>query len=84
MDEAGVWQGDCDEGLDERMLTAEPVWVETEEEEVAHWRCDVLEQAGYAPPTACVLALRQDVDLYMAVDLARNGCSEQLALRILL
>ena len=54
-----------------------------EEELVEHWRYEQLVQAGYDGTTAARLAARNDVDLHLAVDLLRNGCSLATALRIL-
>ena len=56
----------------------------TEEERVECWRAEELERAGYDPVAAVRLAIRHYVDLHLAVDLLRRGCSPELALRILL
>jgi hypothetical protein len=52
--------------------------------EEERWRIDELERAGYDGRAARTLAARHDVDLHRAVDLLRNGCSLELALKILL
>jgi hypothetical protein len=57
---------------------------EAENERVERWRAEALERAGYDPTTAAVLAIRADVDLHRAAALLENGCSPELALRILL
>ena len=43
-----------------------------------------LERAGYPPAAAAKLAARHDVDLHLAIDLVRQGCSHEMALSILL
>ena len=58
--------------------------VETETERVERWRIEELERAGYDAVQAQVLARRQEVDLHRAVDLVVQGCTPELALRILL
>jgi hypothetical protein len=62
--------------------------VETEIHEehglVEAWRAEQLEQAGYGAVAACELAMRQDVDLHVAVRLLSQGCPTELALKILL
>ncbi len=58
-----------------------------EEREVARlyaWRLGELSSAGYDDDAAARLAARSDVDLHRACDLFRRGCSQELALRILL
>jgi len=57
---------------------------ESELTQVERWRIDELERAGYDPRAAMMLAARHDVDLHRAVDLLRQGCSTELALKILL
>ena len=57
---------------------------ETEFERVQAWRAEELERAGYPPAAAAKLAARQDVDLHLAIDLVRQGCSHDVALSILL
>ena len=51
---------------------------------VEAWRTEQLEHAGYGSQDAAKLARRPDVDLHVAVELVRRGCSAELALRILL
>ena len=56
----------------------------SEVERVERWRAAELERAGYSGEEAARLAARHDVDLHRAVELLENGCSPELALRILL
>ncbi len=63
----------------ELTITREP-----EAERVLKWRCEELERAGYDRLAARELAARKDVDLHVAVRLARGGCPAPTALRILL
>jgi hypothetical protein len=51
---------------------------------VEAWRAEQLETAGYGAQDAAELAMRQDVDLHVAVGLLSQGCPADLALRILL
>jgi hypothetical protein len=60
------------------------VQVETEIERIEGWRAEELERAGYPAAAAEKLAVRHDVDLHVAGDLLRSGCSVDLALEILL
>jgi hypothetical protein len=48
------------------------------------WRAEELERAGFDAESATLLSVRHDIDLHKAVDLARAGCTPDLALRILL
>jgi hypothetical protein len=57
---------------------------QTEIERIERWRAEELERAGYEPRAAGRLAVRHDVDLHTAVDLLERGCSQDLALKILL
>jgi hypothetical protein len=57
---------------------------DTELERVQAWRAEELERAGYPSAAAAKLAARLDVDLHLAIDLVRNGCSPDVALSILL
>jgi hypothetical protein len=57
---------------------------QTEEERVAHWRLEQLLRAGYDETAALILADLVHVDLHEAVDLVRQGCAPDTALRILL
>jgi hypothetical protein len=52
--------------------------------DVLAWRMERLHQAGYSPLTAIRLAEHPEIDLHVAVDLLKNGCQPQLAVRILL
>lgn len=61
--------------------TADP---ETEQEGVEHWRYDELVRAGYDVEAAEAIAVCADVDLHDAVALIREGCSQAVALKILL
>ena len=56
----------------------------SELEQVERWRATELERAGYPADAAARIASRHDVDLHVAVGLMRRGCSQQLALSILL
>jgi hypothetical protein len=56
----------------------------TEIERIERWRAEALERAGYSPDAAREIAARLDVDLHRATDLLAQGCSQDLALRILL
>ncbi|HVS85250.1 MAG TPA: hypothetical protein VHD91_06435 [Gaiellaceae bacterium] len=58
--------------------------VETELERVERWRAEALERAGYDSDAAKALAARLEVDLHRAIELLENGCTPELALRILL
>ena len=53
-------------------------------DDVISWRREQLRAAGYGWAEACRLAERTDVDLHLATDLLRNGCTSETALRILL
>ena len=57
---------------------------ETELERVERWRAEELERAGYELSSAAVLAASSRVDLHLAIELRAAGCSEDLALQILL
>ena len=56
----------------------------TEIERIERWRAEALERAGYSSDAAREIAARLDVDLHKATDLLAQGCSQDLALRILL
>ena len=58
--------------------------VGTEIERIEQWRAEALERAGYEPRAAAELAARLDIDLHLASDLLAAGCSEELALQILI
>ena len=66
------------------MSTADVIYAETEEQRIEGWRMEALERAGYDRRSAAVLACRKDVDLHQAMSLLKNGCTPELALRILL
>ena len=56
----------------------------TEIERIERWRSEALERAGYEPRIAAELASRLDIDLHLATDLLAAGCSQELAVQILL
>lgn len=58
--------------------------VETELERVERWRAEALERAGYGPADARAIAAHLEVDLHRAIELLENGCTPELAVRILL
>ncbi len=58
--------------------------VGTEIERIEQWRAEALERAGYEPDAAAELAARLDIDLHLASDLLAAGCSQELALQILI
>lgn len=58
--------------------------VETELERVERWRAEELERAGYELSAAAVLAASPGVDLHLAVELLARGCSQDVAMQILL
>lgn len=60
------------------------VEVATEEHRVLAWRLEELARAGYDRLSAWEIAERGDVDLHVAVELARAGCPATTARRILL
>jgi hypothetical protein len=66
------------------MSTADVAYTETEEQRIESWRMEALERAGYGRRASAILACRKDVDLHQAISLLQNGCSPELALRILL
>jgi len=55
-----------------------------EEEAVMEWRFDQLVRSGYDVDAAAAVAAHFEVDLHRAEELLANGCSAELALRILL
>ena len=55
----------------------------SEHERVLDWRFDALEEAGFNPVAALVLA-KSAVDLHAAANLLASGCPHDTALRILL
>jgi hypothetical protein len=58
--------------------------VETELERVERWRTEELIRAGYDPGSAAQLAADHTVDLHRAAEMLSQGCSPELALKILL
>jgi hypothetical protein len=60
------------------------VVVDAEVERIEAWRTEELRRAGYDRRAAREVASRHDVDLHVAVDLVRRGCTQDLALQILL
>jgi hypothetical protein len=65
-------------------MTAAETEVLDETVQVEAWRAEQLELAGYGAAAAAELALRQDVDLHVAVEMLSRGCAPELALKILL
>lgn len=57
---------------------------DTELEKIERWRAEELGRAGYGTRAAGRLAARHDVDLHLAVELLDQGCSPELAIKILL
>lgn len=57
---------------------------EGEELKVFSWRAEELVRAGYDDDAATRLALCKRVDLHEAIELLKTGCSQELALQILL
>jgi hypothetical protein len=57
--------------------------IDPEAELVRAWRIEELVRAGYTPEHAQELADLNYVDLHLATSLVRQGCSSELALRIL-
>jgi hypothetical protein len=57
--------------------------LDAEAELVRSWRLEELERAGYAADQARELAELTYVDLHLATDLLRSGCSPELAFKIL-
>lgn len=51
---------------------------------VEQWRHDVLLAAGYPKALAKTIAACHDIDLHQAVHLTEQGCTPQLAAKILL
>ena len=65
-------------------MTAAETAIRDETDLVEAWRAEQLEVAGYGAAAAAELAGRQDVDLHVAVEMLKHGCSPELALKILL
>jgi hypothetical protein len=55
-----------------------------ETDPVEAWRAEQLELAGFGAAAAAELAMRQDIDLHAAIEMVSRGCSQELALKILL
>jgi hypothetical protein len=74
------------ESRNEKKMSAANVTtrVDTETELVEQWRHEALWRAGYDAEAAVVLAASHDVDLHLAVELLERGCTQELALQILL
>jgi hypothetical protein len=51
---------------------------------VRRWRLQELVRAGYDPADALVLSGQPEIDLNLAIDLVKHGCSTRTAVRILL
>ena len=67
------------------MTAAEAGLIEdTELGRIEAWRTEELRRAGYDYRAAKTVATRHDVDLHLAVDLLRQGCPPEVALKILL
>ena len=66
------------------MTTAAETEIRDETVLVEGWRAEQLELAGFGAPAAAELAARRDVDLHVATGLLTDGCSPELALKILL
>lgn len=72
--------------MEATMATAELneiVEAASEAKRVTAWRLEQLVQAGYDEASAAELAQRLDIDLHVAEQLPRSGCSTELALQIL-
>lgn len=57
---------------------------EGDAQQVFLWRRARLERAGFDAASAEAIAERLDIDLHLATDLLREGCTPETALRILL
>jgi ABC-type phosphate/phosphonate transport system substrate-binding protein len=65
-------------------MTAAETEIRDETDLVEAWRAEQLELAGFGAAAAAQLAARPDVDLHGAIELLRDGCPAELALKILL
>jgi hypothetical protein len=65
-------------------MTAAETEIREEVDLVQIWRAEQLELAGYNAAAAAQLAARHDVDLHGAIELLSDGCTAELALKILL
>ena len=66
------------------VTAAEMHITESENDRVVRWRAEALERAGYEATAAAELAAHPEVDLHRATALIEQGCTPELALRILL
>jgi hypothetical protein len=66
------------------VMTAAETEIRDETNLVEAWRAEQLELAGYGAAAAAELAARHDVDLHGAIGMLSQGCSPELALKILL
>ena len=57
---------------------------ETDIDRIVGWRLEELRRAGYDDSAAMAIAADTSIDLHLAIDLARSGCPQALAARILL
>ena len=69
-----------EESVEQKLIQRPP---RSEHERVLDWRFDVLEEAGFNPVAALVLA-ESSVDHHAAANLLATGCPHDTALRILL
>ncbi|HEY4976339.1 MAG TPA: hypothetical protein VII05_03160 [Gaiellaceae bacterium] len=60
------------------------VITESELDRIVRWRSGELERAGYSTDDAAALAARLEVNLHEAIDLVKDGCPPDIAVRILL
>jgi hypothetical protein len=77
--EGGLFRAE-DEGVEQELTERPRV---SEHERVLDWRFDALEDAGFNPVAALVLA-ESGVDHHVAANLLASGCPHDTALRILL
>jgi hypothetical protein len=65
--------------------TVERIATPVSEDELVHrWRLEQLRKTGYPIRVAKAIASRRDIDLHLAIELMRRGCTTDLAVRILL
>jgi len=65
--------------------TAEHTTTRVSEDGLVHrWRVEQLRESGYPARVAKKIASRRDIDLHLAIELLRRGCTVGLAVRILL
>lgn len=57
---------------------------ESEQDRIMSWRFEEFRRAGYSEEAALIMAIDPEVDLHVATDLIRRGCSFDTALQILL